>query len=89
MEKKFLENYLNDFTRLALLTTELISALAQINRVLVEVSENGNKIIIVGNGGSAAIASHFSVDLTKSVVSTLMKLVSLPVWLAIMAMIIG
>ena len=25
-----------------------------------------NKIIIAGNGGSAAIASHFSVDLTKN-----------------------
>ena len=26
----------------------------------------GNKALIVGNGGSAAIASHFSVDLTKN-----------------------
>ena len=29
-------------------------------------SEKGNKVIIAGNGGSAAIASHFSVDLTKN-----------------------
>ena len=27
---------------------------------------NNNKIMIFGNGGSAAIASHFSVDLTKN-----------------------
>ena len=28
--------------------------------------DNGNKIIFFGNGGSAAIASHFSVDMTKN-----------------------
>lgn len=28
---------------------------------------NGGKVIIVGNGGSAAMASHLSVDLTKAV----------------------
>ena len=30
------------------------------------VSKAGNKLIITGNGGSAAISSHFSVDLTKN-----------------------
>ena len=29
-------------------------------------NKNGGKIIIVGNGGSAAIASHASIDFTKS-----------------------
>jgi len=29
-------------------------------------SDNGNKIIIAGNGGSAAMASHVSVDFTKA-----------------------
>ena len=27
--------------------------------------KNKSKILVFGNGGSAAIASHFSVDLTK------------------------
>lgn len=31
-----------------------------------EVSSSGKKIIIVGNGGSAAIASHVAVDFTKA-----------------------
>ena len=31
-----------------------------------ETSSNGKKVIIVGNGGSAAMASHVSVDLTKN-----------------------
>ena len=29
-------------------------------------ASSGNKAIIVGNGGSSAIASHFSVDLIKN-----------------------
>lgn len=31
-----------------------------------DVSKRGGKVIIAGNGGSAAIASHVSVDLTKN-----------------------
>lgn len=34
--------------------------------ILLEVSTSGGKVIIAGNGGSAAIASHASVDLTKN-----------------------
>ncbi len=34
--------------------------------MLVSTSRNGGKTIIVGNGGSAATASHVSVDLTKN-----------------------
>ena len=30
-----------------------------------KIKKNKKKIVIVGNGGSAAIASHFSVDMTK------------------------
>ena len=34
--------------------------------ILLESKKNKKKIMIFGNGGSAAIASHFSVDLTKN-----------------------
>ena len=34
--------------------------------VLRQVHLSGNKVILVGNGGSAAMASHVAVDLTKS-----------------------
>jgi D-sedoheptulose 7-phosphate isomerase len=30
------------------------------------VSDNGKKVIVIGNGGSAAMASHVAVDLTKA-----------------------
>ena len=66
MDKKFVQNYLNDFVELVLPTTEVITALSQVKLALVKACENGKKIIIVGNGGSAAIASHFSVDITKN-----------------------
>lgn len=66
MDKEFVQNYLNDFVELVLPTTEVITALSQVKLALVRAFENGKKIIIVGNGGSAAIASHFSVDITKN-----------------------
>ena len=35
-------------------------------RQILKIKKNKNKIMIAGNGGSAAISSHFSVDLTKN-----------------------
>lgn len=66
MDKEFIQNYLNEFAELISPTSEVITALSQLKDVLIEASEKGKKIIIVGNGGSAAIASHFSVDITKN-----------------------
>ena len=37
----------------------------EIIKILKKIKNNRKKIILVGNGGSAAIASHVSVDLTK------------------------
>lgn len=39
--------------------------LERLSRLIWERSQKGSKIIVAGNGGSAAIASHVSVDLTK------------------------
>ena len=33
--------------------------------MLLDIKTSGNKVIIAGNGGSAAMASHVSVDFTK------------------------
>ena len=41
-------------------------ALIQVKDALVTAFDCGKKVIIVGNGGSASIANHFSVDLTKN-----------------------
>ena len=34
-------------------------------KICIECLRGGNKLLIFGNGGSAAISSHFSVDMTK------------------------
>ena len=66
MSIKFLRQYIKDYSDLILPDDELISTIIQVKDALVSASENGKKVIIAGNGGSAAIASHFSVDLTKN-----------------------
>ena len=66
MDRKFLQNYLNNYIDLISKTTEVIDHLIEVKNAIVSASGNGKKTIIVGNGGSAAIASHFAVDLTKN-----------------------
>ena len=38
----------------------------KVSEILITANKKGKKNLIFGNGGSAAIASHFSVDLTKN-----------------------
>lgn len=66
MDKEFLESYFKEYLKLASPEDKLIENLIEIKNVLVSANKNGKKILIVGNGASAAIASHFSVDLTKN-----------------------
>ena len=66
MSIKFLRQYIKDYSDLILHDDKLISTIIQVKNALVTASENGKKVIIAGNGGSAAIASHISVDLTKN-----------------------
>jgi len=65
-DNQFLKNYLNDLSGLLNPNDELIRVLIQIRDLLLGVKSNNKKVLIFGNGGSAAIASHFSVDLTKN-----------------------
>ena len=44
----------------------VIISVGWLNNVICDVKKRNKKILILGNGGSAAIASHFSVDLTKN-----------------------
>jgi D-sedoheptulose 7-phosphate isomerase len=49
----------------ALMKTDVSDLLINMKQELLKLHENGNKVIIAGNGGSAAMASHVSVDFTK------------------------
>jgi D-sedoheptulose 7-phosphate isomerase len=64
--KYFLKEYFNQFKSLIEPTNILFENLCSFAQSLKNMHSRGNKAIIVGNGGSAAIASHFSVDLTKN-----------------------
>ena len=65
-DHQFIKSYLEDFSDLLKPNDELIEKLIRVRNLLLEVRKNNKKVLIFGNGGSAAIASHFSVDLTKN-----------------------
>ena len=43
-----------------------IDNLICLKKIIIDNAKKGKKILVFGNGGSAAIASHFTVDLTKN-----------------------
>ena len=65
-DKDFVSNYLDDFSSLLKSNEDLVNKLVEVKEILLDVKKNKSKAMIFGNGGSAAIASHVSVDLTKN-----------------------
>ena len=66
MDEKFVTDYFINFSKLIQPAKDLILNIIKVKDDLITVSVSGKKVIVVGNGGSAAIASHISVDLTKN-----------------------
>ena len=62
----FVEKYLKDFSSLAKPEKEIVDKIVEAKNILISAKKKNKKIMIFGNGGSAAIASHVSVDLTKN-----------------------
>ena len=66
-ELKFLDKYFKDFKNLLdSNNNEIKKKIITLKKILINTQKNKKKIMIFGNGGSASIASHFSVDLTKN-----------------------
>ena len=66
-DTKFLDKYFDDFKKLINFNSdEIKKKLINLKKTFITTKKNRKKILIFGNGGSAAIASHFSVDLTKN-----------------------
>ena len=64
---KFLDTYFDDFKKLINFNDdEIKKKIRNLKKIVVSTKKSGKKILIFGNGGSSAIASHFSVDLTKN-----------------------
>jgi D-sedoheptulose 7-phosphate isomerase len=60
----FFENYYDEISR-KLSVADFIN-LGEISKLILNAKISRKKVIVVGNGGSAAMASHVSVDLTKA-----------------------
>ena len=65
-DHQFIKTYLQDFIELLQPNDDITEDLVKVRNLLQEISGSNKKVLIFGNGGSAAIASHFSVDLTKN-----------------------
>ena len=66
-DTKFLDKYFDDYKKLINNNSdEIKTKLINLKKIFITTKKNRKKILIFGNGGSAAIASHFSVDLTKN-----------------------
>jgi len=63
-DKAFINDYLDRY-RKALFETDVSEDLIRLKKMLVDAKVRGNKTIVAGNGGSAAMASHVAVDFTK------------------------
>ena len=61
---KFYKDYISNINKL-LKKTEL-AKISRLEELIQDTSKNGKKVIICGNGGSAATASHVAIDLTKN-----------------------
>jgi D-sedoheptulose 7-phosphate isomerase len=63
--KDYLVKYLNTYNSL-IKDSSTIDDLIKIQSMFQKTSNQGGKIILAGNGGSAAMASHVAVDITKN-----------------------
>ena len=63
--KNFIINYIKEFNKINLDTSNQSETLNQIIDVLKK-TQKKNTVHIFGNGGSASIASHFSLDLSNN-----------------------
>ena len=61
---KFIKDCLNRYKN-SLFETDVSEQMIKMKMMLLDVKKKGNKVIIAGNGGSAAMASHVAVDFTK------------------------
>ena len=66
MNHKDVRRYIDDYKILIETNEKLIDMLFDFKASILNVINKNRKVIIVGNGGSAAIASHVSTDLTKN-----------------------
>lgn len=65
MNKKYIKNYFDKLISLINSNSIQSDKLISVSKILTK-SKSKNKILIFGNGGSASIAGHFTVDIIKN-----------------------
>tara|TARA_Y100000996_G_scaffold412437_1_gene398567 strand:- start:2127 stop:2699 length:573 start_codon:yes stop_codon:yes gene_type:complete len=63
---KFFKEYSNKTSEIINFNDSDLKIIQQIYKKFININKTKNKLIFLGNGGSAAISSHVSVDLTKN-----------------------
>ena len=63
-DKEFIKDYLSRYNK-SLFENDISDQMIKMKEMLLGIKKNGKKVIIAGNGGSAAMASHVAVDFTK------------------------
>ena len=63
--EKYFKDYQNKFNSAIKIEENIEKQFYKALNLFLKLKKNKKKILIFGNGGSAAIASHFSVDMTK------------------------
>ena len=63
-DKKFINDYLTRYKN-SLFENDMTRDLIKLKEELISVKAQGKKVLVAGNGASAAIASHIAVDFTK------------------------
>ena len=61
-----LKKYFNNFASKISSNNNIFKDLIKVKDLIIKTKKNNSRVLIFGNGGSAAIASHVSVDLTKN-----------------------
>ena len=61
------KKYLETLTSKVIPDQDIFNKIIKIKNLIIKTKKNKSRILIFGNGGSAAIASHISVDLTKNI----------------------
>ncbi len=65
-DKRFIKDYFAQMEQCLQLTPEFEKQLIDMKDKWVETSKRGGKVIFLGNGGSAGIASHLAIDVAKN-----------------------
>ncbi|SDS22828.1 SIS domain-containing protein [Bradyrhizobium canariense] len=64
--KTFLDDYMGRLHRVITTDDELFAQIAATRAIWLRTRDRGGRVIFIGNGGSAGIASHLAIDLSKN-----------------------